>query len=184
MNTKLMCATAIACAALELIAMPTEKEIRRAEPVVRRQLAAERGALRAGIKTRAEVAQAATKLAEKANSEAEKLLLMKGAFDFYVRAGEFDKAIDTIEAMQKAIPDMPDEIVLSIIKSSLRNVPRGRSDALYALLDNIEAKRRNANGPANGAAKVNYKFSYKLEDGMAVLTGIFPKPVGTLVVPD
>lgn len=184
MNTKLMCATAIACAALGLTAMPTEKETLRAEPVVRRLLASEKAALRAGRKTRTEVAQAAMKLAGTTGSEAEKLLLMKGAFDFYVRAGEFDMAIDTIEAMQEAIPDMPDEIVTVIIKSSLRNVPRTRGNALYALLDDIEAKRRKADGSANGAAKVNYKFSYKLEDGMAVLTGIFPKPVGTLVVPD
>ena len=34
------------------------------------------------------------------------------------------------------------------------------------------------------APNVEYKFSYKLEDGNAIITGIDPKPVGTLVIPD
>ena len=174
----------LACAALELIAMPTEKETRRAELIVRRQLASEKSALMAGDKTRSDVAEAALKLAGKTDSEAEKLLLMKGAFDFYVQDGEFEKAIDTLEAMLEAISDIPDENVISIIKSSLRNVPRKDGNALYALLDDIEARCRNANASANETANVNYKFDYKLEGGFAVLTGIDPKPVGTLVVPD
>ena len=184
MKTKLMCVTMLACAALELIAMPTEKETRRAELTVRRQLASEKSALMAGDKTRSDVAEAALKLAGKTDSEAEKLLLMKGAFDFYVQDGEFEKAIDTLEAMLEAISDIPDENVISIIKSSLRNVPRKDGNALYALLDDIEARCRNANASANETANVNYKFDYKLEGGFAVLTGIDPKPVGTLVVPD
>ena len=184
MKSKLtiVAAIATACAAVQLAAMPTEKETRRAEPVVKKLLASEKAALRAGKKTHSEVADAAMKHADETASEAEKLLLMKGAFSLYVRAGEYDRAIGTIEKMQAAIPDMPDENVVSIIKSSLRNVSRNEGKALYALLDNIEAKRRNADGSANEAA--NYKFNYKLEDGGAVLTGISPKPVGTLVVPD
>ena len=58
----IMVAMAAACAAVQLAAMPTEKETRRAEPVVRKLLEPERKALRSGKKTRSEVANAAMKL--------------------------------------------------------------------------------------------------------------------------
>ena len=187
MNTKLMMigAWATACAAFDLMAMPTEEETRRVEPVVRRIMASDHAALRARKKTHSEVADAAMKHADEAASEAEKLLLMKGAFSLYVRAGEYDRAIVTIEKMQAAIPDMPDENVVSIIKSSLRNVSRDEARELYAFLDDIKAGCRNADGSANGAA--NYKFNYKLDNnGNAILTGmpcVSPKPEGVLIVP-
>ena len=186
MNTKLMMigALAVACAGRELAAMPTEEEARKAEPVVKRLMASNYDALKSGRKTGAEVAVAAMKLAGQTGSEAEKLLLMKGAFSLYVRSGEFDKAVETVEAMQAAIPDIPKENVISMIKSSMRNIPRNDGKLLYVLLDDIKSGRRNADGGGKNVSNVKYKFNYKLEDGGAVLTGISPKPVGTLVVPD
>ena len=64
MKTELMMIGALAtvCAAVQLTAMPTEKETRRAEPVVRKLLAPERAALSSGRKTRSEVASEAMKL--------------------------------------------------------------------------------------------------------------------------
>ena len=186
MNTKLMMIGALAaiCTAHELAAMPTRAETARAEPAVRRLMASDHAALRARKKTHSEVADAAMKHADETASEAERLLLMKGAFSLYVRAGEYDRAIGTIEKMQAAIPDMPDENVVSIIKSSLRNVSRNEGKVLYAFLDDIKARSRRTDNVRNSAANVKCKFDYRLEDGMAVLTGISPKPVGTLVVPD
>ena len=80
----LVVAMATACTALELTAMPTAEEARRAEPVVKKMLAQERAALESGRKTRSEVAASAMKLAGEADSDAAKLLLMKGAFALYV----------------------------------------------------------------------------------------------------
>ena len=77
---------AVACATIQLTAMPTEEETRRVEPLVQKMLASERAALESRKKTRSEVAAAAMGLADKTDSEAEKLLLMKGACDFYVHA--------------------------------------------------------------------------------------------------
>ena len=87
MKARLICAMAVACAAIQLAAMPTEEEARRAEPVVKKLLASERAALDSGKKTRSEVAAAAMKLADEADSDAAKLLLMKGAFVLYVKDG-------------------------------------------------------------------------------------------------
>ena len=40
-----------------------------------------------------------------------------------------------------------------------------------------------ADDSGNGVQDIEYKFSYNLEDGFAVITGVEPKPVGKLVVP-
>ena len=78
MKTKLTLigAMAVAFAAFQLAAMPTEEEAKQAEPVVKKLLAAERAAYKSGNKTRSEVAAAAMKFANEADTDAEKLLLM------------------------------------------------------------------------------------------------------------
>ncbi len=100
MNLKLtmMVAMVAACAAIQLTAMPTEEEARKAEPVVKKMLAQERAALESGKKTRSEVAAAAMKLAGEADTDAAKLLLMKGAFALYVKDGNLEKAVETMRS--------------------------------------------------------------------------------------
>ncbi len=141
MKTKLMMigALAAACAVNELAAMPTAEETRRAEPVVKKLLASEREALKAGRKSRSEVAVAALKRAADAKTEAEKLLLMKGAFALYVQDGNLEKAAETMNAIKKAIPDLPQESVKNMIEMALIGVPKKEDGSLlYKLLD--EAK--------------------------------------------
>ena len=141
MKTKLIMigALAAACAVNELAAMPTAEETRRAEPVVKKLLASEREALKAGRKSRSEVAVAALKRAADAKTEAEKLLLMKGAFALYVQDGNLEKAAETMNAIKKAIPDLPQESVKNMIEMALIGVPKKEDGSLlYKLLD--EAK--------------------------------------------
>ena len=141
MKTKLMMIGALAatCAVHELAAMPTAEETRQAEPVVKKLLAPEREALKAGRKSRSEVAVAALKRAADAKTEAEKLLLMKGAFALYVQDGNLEKAAETMNAIKKAIPDLPQESVKNMIEMALIGVPKKEDGSLlYKLLD--EAK--------------------------------------------
>ena len=184
MKTKLMMigALATACAALELTAMPTEEETRKAEPVVRKLLAPERAALSSGKKTRSEVASKAMKLAAEADTEAAKLLLMKGAFVLYVQDGNLEKAAEAMNAIKTAIPDMPPKSVTNMIEAALLGASKKVDGAqLYKLLD----EKRGADRP-----NVEYKFFYKLENRKAIITGVDPKsvgtagPVGSLVIPD
>lgn len=142
MKTKLMMigALAAACVVQELTAMPTEEEARKAEPVVKKLLASERAALKSGKKTPSEVAAAAMELAGKAESEAAKLLLMKGAFNLYVRAGEFDKAIETLHSLKAAIPDIPPQNIANIIEASLSGVSPENGGELRKLLDEKRAE--------------------------------------------
>ena len=143
MNRKLtvMVAMAAACAAVQLAAMPTEKETRRAEPVVRKLLEPERKALRSGKKTRSEVANAAMKLAAEADTEAAKLLLMKGAFVLYVQDGNLAKAAEAMNAIKAAIPDMPPKSVTNMIEAALLGASKkGERAQLYKLLDEVRPR--------------------------------------------
>ena len=140
MKAKLIWAMALACAAIQLMAMPTEEETKLAEPVVKKLLASERAALDSGKKTRSEVAAAAMKLAGEADSDAAKLLLMKGAFVLYVKDGNLEKAVETMSALEAAISDMPPQSVTNMIEAALLGVREKEAGArLYKLLDENKA---------------------------------------------
>ena len=141
MKTKLMMMGVLAasCAVCELAAMPTAEETRQAEPVVRKLLASEHEALKAGRKTRSEVAVAAMKLAGETDTVAAKLLLMKGAFVLYVRDGNLEKAAETMNAIKAEIPDVPPQSVTNMIEAAHLGASKKDERArLYKLLD--EAK--------------------------------------------
>ena len=136
----MMVAMAAACAAIQLTAMSTEEETRKAEPVVKKMLAQERAALESGRKTRSEVADAAMKLADEADTDAAKLLLMKGAFTLYVKDGNHEKAVETMRALEAAILDMPPQSVTNMIEGALLGVSKKEERArLYKLLGETKA---------------------------------------------
>ena len=145
MNTRMICAMAVACAAIQLTAMPTEEETRRAEPVVKGMLASEHSALKSGKKTRSEVAEAAMKLANDVNADAMKLLLMKGAFVLYVQDGNLKKAGETLDALETAIPDIPQQYVTNMIDAALLGASQKEDGArLYKLLAESKAESTTA----------------------------------------
>ena len=156
MKAKLICAMALACAVFQLAAMPTEEETKRAEPVVKKLLAPERAALKSGKKTRSEVAAAAMKLADEADTDAAKLLLMKGAFALYVKDGNLEKAAETMKALEAAISDMPPQSVTNMIEIALLGVSKKDAGArLYKLLDETKADiaSHNASNVSSSSVK-------------------------------
>ena len=196
MKTKLMMMGALAasCAVNELVAMPTAEETRRAEPVVKKLLASEREALKAGRKSRSEVAVAALKRAADAKTEAEKLLLMKGAFALYVQDGNLEKAAETMNAIKKAIPDLPQESVKNMIEMALIGVPKKEDGSLlYKLLDEAKAGTQNRSEISEGKTSFGgYTWSYRVDDGGAAIVAekdgkfscaVSPAPTGDLKIP-
>lgn len=138
MKTKLtlMVVMAAACAAVQLAAMPTEEEAKRAEPAVQKLLASEKAAFESGKKTYSEVAAAAMKLAGEADTDAAKLLLMKGAFALYVKDGNLEKAVETMKTLEATISDMPPQSVTNMIEMALLGASKKVDGArLYKLLD-------------------------------------------------
>ena len=62
-----------------------------------------------------------------------------------------------------------------------RQIEEAKGDGSYVL----EPTAAKTNDSADAAPNVEYKFSYKLDkDGTAVITGVDPKPVGTVVIPE
>ena len=196
MKTKLMMMGALAatCAVNELVAMPTAEETRQAEPVVKKLLAPEREVLKAGRKTRSEVAVAALKRAGEAKTEAEKLLLMKGAFALYVQDGNLEKAAETMKALKEAIPDIPQECVKNMIKTALDGAPKNVDGArLYILLGEAKAKINGTTLLLGRMATVDgYTWSYCVRNGEATIVAekdgkpscaVSPAPTGDLKIP-
>lgn len=196
MKTKLMMIGALAtvCAAHELAAMPTAEETKRAEPVVQKLLASERAALKSGKKSRSEVAVAAMKRAAEAKTEAEKLLLMKGAFALYVQDGNLEKAAETMNAIKKAIPDLPQESVKNMIETALKGAPKNvDGERLRKLLGEVKATNNGVASPNNLIATVDgYTWSYRVRNGEATIVAekggrpscaVSPAPTGDIKIP-
>ena len=194
---------AMACAAIQLTAMPTKEETKQAEPAVRKMLASERAAFKSGKMTRSEVAAAAMNFADKSDTDAAKLLLMKGAFVLYVQDGDLEKAAETMNALKAAIPDMPPQNVTNIIETVLPGAPKKRERAqLYKLLG--DAKKVGAESDALKSGTHNrpeiaegkktyggYTWSYRVDNDEATLVAekggkyscaVSPLPTGHLSI--
>lgn len=117
-----------------VFAMPTKKELRVASPIVRDRLAAEQRAVAEGRKTRTEVADAAVGMVASATSEAERLLLLKGAFIFYVKDGAYRKAAETLDVLRKTIDQIPDEAIDSLVRIAEKMVKPEDRPRLHGLL--------------------------------------------------
>jgi len=132
----------LAVVSASLHAMPTKDELDSASPAVLNLMKPEQDALKAGQKSRTEVASAAIALANRSSSEAVKLLLLKGALNLYVRDGDFDEAVKILGVIETAIPDIPPQVIANIIESALRNVPQKNGGQLYRLLEEAKAMSR------------------------------------------
>ena len=133
----------LATVASSLAAMPTKQELKQVEGLVQELMRPEVDAMKAGKKNRADVAKAAVALAEKAESDAAKLLLLKGSFTLYVGHGAFDEAIDVLRTIRTTIPDVSPQHVANMVESALRNIPKNRGGQLYRILDDAKARVRH-----------------------------------------
>ena len=173
--TKVMLGGLIAGVAM-VNAMPTLEQARKVEPLVMDLMREDQNALKSGKKTRAEAARSAMEHAKKVESEAAKLLLMKGAFNLYVRAGEFDKAVETLRSLKAAIPDIPPQSVTNMIEAALRGVAKKEDGELFhKLLDESNAsvvmEERNPIVPETATEKTR-KAIAKLFPGWSLDTEV------------
>lgn len=174
MNMKLMTLMALPLLALSAAAMPTKDELKAVEPVVADLMKPEQKALKAGEKTKSDVAAAALKLVDAADSEAAKLLLAKGAYNLYVRDGDFEKAIETLQTMREKVADLEPKYLANIIETSLRTISRKHGGQLYQLLDETRACVRYQAGLKDLEAELKKKptdknLNLKLAEHHAIL---------------
>lgn len=135
MNRLVMMAVA-AGAAMAAMAMPTRQQLAKAQEMVSDVTAADVAALKAGTKKPAEVAAKHMELAAQAGSEAEKYLLLQGAFHLYVKGEDYDNAAKSIETMQTEIKDFNPEVIVELCGKALVRKMQDNAPRLYAIKEN------------------------------------------------
>ena len=161
MKIKSIVMLSLAAIATSLTAMPTKQELKQVEGLVQELMRPELDAFKAGKKTRADVAKSAISLAEKADSDAAKMLLLKGSFTLYVGHGAFDEAIGVLKTLKTTIPDIPPEYMANMIESALRNMPKSKGGLIYRLLDDTKSYVRHQDELKNALAKSKKRPSDK-----------------------
>lgn len=117
-------------------AMPTKAELQKAQAMVNDVTAADVAALKTKAKTPAEVAAKHIELAGQAGSEAEKYLLLQGAFHLYVKGEDYDNAAKAIETMQTEIKDFNPEVIVELCGKALVRKMQDKAPKLYAIKEN------------------------------------------------
>ena len=146
-------------AAMMTSAMPTKAELQKAQAIVNDVTAADVAALKAKSKTPAEVAAKHMELAGQAGNEAEKYVLLQGAFKLYAKAGDYEGAANALGTMNREIADMNPEVIVEIYNKAIFSSMKEKAPKLHAIK---EAARRQVTyrkllAKAEAAVKANPK---------------------------
>ena len=198
---KILVTGCMVLAAFAAVAMPNKKELARAKRLVEGDTSADLKALRAGKLTAKEVANNHMALAKKAQSDAERYLLLQGAFKLYSRDADYEAAADALEAMNRDIKDLPPEVTIEIINKEMRRVAREKAPKVYAIYQaaqrtlqrqNVEGNGRDAPGSEAKKTYGGYTWSYRVRNGEATLVAekdgkyscaVSPTPTGKVSIP-
>lgn len=160
MDMKRLVMTMVAAGAtLAAVAMPTKAELQKAQEMVSDVTAADMKALRTKAKTPAEVAAKHMELAGQAGNEAEKYILLQGAFKLYAKAGDYEGAANALGTMNREIADMNPEVIVEIYNRAIFSSMKEKAPKLHAIK---EAARRQVAcrkllAKAEAAVKANPK---------------------------
>lgn len=127
-----------------LSAMPTQQELAKADPLIQELMGDDLSALRAGKKTREQVGDTAAALAKQAQSPAEKYLLFTGAFDQYMRGGNYEKAHSSLSALRESIPDWKSSDEFTLIEKALRSVAFGKGGPVRERYEALKERQQYA----------------------------------------
>ena len=146
-------------AAMAAAAMPTKQELQKAQAMVNDVTAADLAALKTKSKTPAEVAAKHMELAAQAGSEAEKYLLLQGAFKLYAKAGDYDAAANALGAMNREIADMNPEVIVEIYNKAIFSSMKEKAPKLFAIKETArrQVTYRKLLAKAEAAVKANPK---------------------------
>ncbi len=112
---------ALACAltvATLACAMPTKRELAEAQRAVSKRAAAELRAFVVGEKGPDETSAALLVLADGAATEAERYLLLQGAFKIAARHGDSDLAADILKRMRREIVGIPHAVIAGLVENT------------------------------------------------------------------
>ena len=120
-------------------AMPSGQELNNVKPIVDSLIADDMRALKAKKKSPKDVARAMMALADKAESEAGRFLLMYKAFCVSARSNVDDQAAYTLNRMRSEIADVSAEYIVDLVNKEMRNVSASKSPRVFDIYS--EAKR-------------------------------------------
>ena len=125
--------TVAATFALVAAAMPTKEELRKAEPLVMELMKPLVESYNAKKKTATEVGDTAMTYAHKADTEAAKFLLFKGAIWYYAQDRADDKAVMASTELQKSVKNIPPEVMRNeILRPAVNKVSAQGVPGLFA----------------------------------------------------
>lgn len=133
MNMKKMTTIALALAALAALAMPTKEDMAQAQSIVNELMKDHVAANKKGKVSNVAVGDAAMALAQDAQGEAAKLILLKGAVTYYARGKEYEKAAKAVEAIMSEIDSVSPTELDGIVKKATANVPEKKAPKLFAI---------------------------------------------------
>ena len=119
-------------------AMPTQAELKKAQPLVAELMAPALKEFKAAdAKEKAaaavKVADASAEFAKAAETEAAKFLLLKGAVNFYTRGEEYDKAADAVETLKASVKDVTPAVISEIAGKATGKISETKAPRLFAL---------------------------------------------------
>ena len=139
MKRKIVVATMALALSPMANAMPSGSDLKEAKPIVDALISDDMRALKAKKKSPKDVASAMLALADKAESEAGKFLLMHKAFCVSARNNMDDYAAYVLNRMRSEIADVSAEYIVDLVNQEMWNVSAMKSPKVLAIYS--EAKR-------------------------------------------
>ena len=137
MNRKLELVAIAAFSAGVALAMPTKQEIADARRLVSELMSPAIADYNEKKMSAGDVAKTSVDFAASAKSEAVRYLFLRGAVGYYVKAGDYGKAADTVELLKAKVNGVPPADIADVISGALgrenaRKAPRLQSQLLLA----------------------------------------------------
>ena len=128
------------CICATSLAMPTKKELSKAQPLVAELMAPTLSDFKAAKKTAVEVADAAVAYAAEAETEAAKFMLYRSSIPYYVRGEAYDKAAETVVLMKANVKDIPASVIVEIISKATVRATAKKAPRLFELYQQAKAQ--------------------------------------------
>ena len=120
-------------------AMPSERELQDAKPLVESLIADDMKALKQNKMRPIDAVSLQYRLAKKADTEAGKILLLRNAFNISTTHGLYTAAAQVLQRLIDEIPDLPPEEIVKMVNTKMKYVDSDKAPAVFSIYN--EAKR-------------------------------------------
>lgn len=124
-------------------AMPTREQLQKVQSEVNEVMSPDIQAVKQGKMAPEQAAAKAERFANDVTDEASKFLLLKGAFGLYMKSRKYDEAQKTLDRLTTEVKDVPDDVLVDIIRSKLKGLSKKDGGAIFALYERANARLRS-----------------------------------------